>query len=106
MNNLLVAGAAVVACAATIVAGTSAAANTAATKGWVTVFSTEFTKLTSWENPSGCSMLPVAAHVLINQTDKPVRVYSDPLCLTPGPTVRPGFGSHVTPDAGSFAVVE
>ena len=106
MNKFLIAGVTTVVCATTILAGTSTAGADTAAAGQVTVFSTEFTELNVWENPSECSILRVGAHVLINQTDKPVQVYADPLCLTPGHTVRPGFGSHVTPGTGSFAVAD
>lgn len=106
MKKFLVTGALAAVCAATMVAGTSATADTDATKGQITVFSTEFTELNTWEEPTGCAKLPPAAHVLINQTDGPVRIYGDPLCLTPAVTVRPGYGSHVAPGSGSFSVAE
>ncbi|MGP3924270.1 hypothetical protein [Streptomyces sp. 8N616] len=75
-----------------------------ASTGEVVVFETEINPLTTYENPAGCNKLPLAAHVLINKTDKPVRVYTDPLCLSPSFTVQPGHGSHVTPGSGSFSV--
>jgi hypothetical protein len=106
MKKFIVTAAVVVACAATMGTGSSAAADTEAAKGRVTVFSTELTELDSWDDPSGCNKLPIAAHVLINETDAPVRIYGDPFCLSPSLTVRPGYGSHVTPGSGSFAVNE
>jgi hypothetical protein len=96
------AGAAVIAAAAGLVAATPAAADP--DTGKVTVFSTEVTELTAWENPKGCVKLPVDAHVLLNQTEKDVQLHGDPFCLTPGVTVAPGFGSHVAPGSGSFSV--
>lgn len=75
----------------------------AAAEGQVVVFETELHPLTTHENPAGCVKLPPAAHVLINRTDAPVRVYGDPFCLTPGLTVQPGHGSHVPPGSGSFS---
>ncbi len=69
----------------------------------VAVFSTELTPLSRFDDPSGCKLLPPAAHVLVNLTPAPVRVYADPVCLGPSLTVQPGFGSHVTPGAGSFS---
>ncbi|QUH06319.1 hypothetical protein HUO13_28460 [Saccharopolyspora erythraea] len=70
----------------------------------VTVFETEAQPLTTYENPDGCYKLPPAAHVLNNQTNEPVRIYGDPLCLGPSMTVEPGHGSHVAPGSGSFSV--
>jgi hypothetical protein len=64
---------------------------------------TEMQQLTTYENPDGCHKLPLAAHVLNNQTDEPVRIYGDPLCLGPSVTVEPGHGSHVPPGSGSFS---
>ncbi|MFC6063359.1 hypothetical protein [Streptomyces ochraceiscleroticus] len=78
-------------------------ATAAPSDGEVTVFRTELQPLTTYENPAGCQTLPVGAHVLVNRTDKPVRVYRDPFCLTPSLTVQPGYGTHVPPDTGSFS---
>ncbi|MGW3467627.1 hypothetical protein ACWDKQ_03980 [Saccharopolyspora sp. NPDC000995] len=75
-----------------------------AATGQVTVFETEAQPLTTYENPDGCYKLPLAAHVLNNQTDKPVRIYGDPFCMTPSLTVEPGRGSHVAPGSGSFSL--
>jgi hypothetical protein len=93
---LAAAGALLVASAAT---GTAAAAE----QGDVVVFSTEVTPLAVYHDPHGCQKLPPAAHVLTNSTDRPVTVYADPLCLTPGLTVPPGYGAHVAPGSGSFS---
>jgi hypothetical protein len=71
--------------------------------GTVTVFTTELSPATVYENPEGCVKLPVDSHVLVNQTDKDVIVYADPFCLTPGLTVAPGYGSHVALGSGSFS---
>ena len=73
-------------------------------QGQVVVFENEITPLTTYNNPNGCYKLPLLAHVLVNQTDKPVRVYADPLCLSPSLTISPGYGSHVAPLSGSFSV--
>ncbi|MFI5560240.1 hypothetical protein ACIA2T_13265 [Amycolatopsis japonica] len=75
-----------------------------AAAGEVVVFSTEFQRLDTYRNPEGCNKLPIAAHVLLNLSSAEVVVHSDPLCLTPGMPVNPGFGSHVTPGSGSFSV--
>ncbi|MFF9208337.1 MULTISPECIES: hypothetical protein [unclassified Streptomyces] len=75
----------------------------AAEPGDVVVFSTELAPLTVYHDPSGCQKLPPDAHVLTNQTDRPVVIYGDPFCLTPGLTVQPGYGSHVAPGSGSFS---
>ncbi|RKT89230.1 hypothetical protein SAMN05421805_1354 [Saccharopolyspora antimicrobica] len=79
-------------------AGTAAAAS-----GEVVVFETEMQQLTTYTAPEGCHKLPMAAHVLVNNTDQPVRIYGDPFCLTPSVTVQPGYGSHVAPGSGSFS---
>ena len=92
--------AAVVAAFATLVA--TAPASAAA--GRVVVFQTEFQELTVFRNPDGCHKLPIAAHVLVNETNDPVRIYGDPLCLIPSLTVQPDYGSHVAPASGSFSV--
>lgn len=93
---------------AVIVAVTSATAAAPALAesgtGKVIVFSTEFTELAVWEDPEGCTQLPPAAHVLANQTDEDIEIHGDPLCLTAGATVAPGYGSHVPAGAGSFSV--
>ncbi|WP_206323780.1 hypothetical protein [Streptomyces sp. HNM0574] len=69
----------------------------------MTVFSTEFNSLSVYENPSGCHKLPLDGHVLVNRTDKPVTLYGDPFCMTPGMTVQPDHGAHVVPGTGSFS---
>lgn len=74
----------------------------AASNGDVTVFRTELSPLTVYENPTGCTKLPADSHVLVNRSDKPVTVYGDPFCLTPGLTVQPDHGAHVAPGSGSF----
>ncbi|MEU1719672.1 hypothetical protein [Nonomuraea sp. NPDC005692] len=75
-----------------------------AATGQVVVFQTEPVPLEIYDDPSGCTRLPLAAHVLNNQTDQPVRVHGDPFCLGPSVTVRPGYGSHVPAGSGSFSV--
>ncbi|GAB2773470.1 hypothetical protein [Amycolatopsis magusensis] len=74
-----------------------------AASGRVMVFETEFTELTVYQDPTGCHKLPAAAHVLVNDTDGTVRIYGDPLCLTPSLEVAPNHGSHVAPGSGSFS---
>lgn len=82
----------------------AAAAGTAvAATGTVSVFGTELEQVTNYDSPSGCQKLPVTAHVLVNNTDAPVRIYADPFCLTPSLTVPGGYGSHVAPGSGSFS---
>ncbi|GAA4205464.1 hypothetical protein [Actinocatenispora rupis] len=97
----IVAIAATAAAAAVLTIGVSAPASAA--QGQVTVFSSELTPLDTYVNPSGCYKLPIAAHVLTNQTDSPVHVYADPFCVTPSLTVNPGYGSHVAAGSGSFS---
>ncbi|WHT22984.1 hypothetical protein N8J89_18505 [Crossiella sp. CA-258035] len=80
-----------------------AAPPAAAATGRVFVFSVEVQEVREYKNPDGCVKLPIAAHVLINDTDETVRIYADPFCMTPSLTVRPGYGSHVAPGTGSFS---
>ena len=87
-----------------IMVAAPASAGTVEAQGNVTVFSVELSPLTVWENPSGCHKLPFDAHVLVNQTDQPVKIYADPFCMTPDLSVQPGYGSHVAPGSGSFSV--
>ncbi|GHE41505.1 hypothetical protein [Streptomyces capitiformicae] len=88
---------------ALLVANAATGTAAAAEQGDVVVFSTELTPLTVYRDPHGCQKLPPDAHVLTNHTDRPVTVYADPFCLTPGVTVQPGYGSHVAPGSGSFS---
>lgn len=74
-----------------------------AAEGSVVVFSTEFERLATYSNPEGCTKLPAAAHVLANLSSSDLVIYADPLCMTPGSTVKAGYGSHVTPGSGSFS---
>ena len=90
----------VIACALTVVFARPALA----ADGQVVIFIADFTPVVVHENPSGCTILPVGAHVLVNQTNGPVSFHQDPLCLGPGPQVSPGSGAHVPPIAGSFQV--
>ena len=85
-----------------LVTGLSAGVATAAS-GEVTVFETELQPLTTYSAPEGCQKLPMAAHVLVNNTDEPVRIYGDPFCVGPSVTIPPGHGSHVAPGSGSFS---
>ncbi|WP_410585785.1 hypothetical protein [Amycolatopsis sp. lyj-108] len=75
-----------------------------AAAGSVVVFSTEFQRLDTFRNPEGCNKLPIAAHVLANLSSSDLVIHGDPLCLTPGLTVRAGYGSHVAAGSGSFSV--
>lgn len=83
----------------TALSGTASAAE----PGEVVVFGTEVTPVTVYEDPHGCHKLPLDAHVLVNRTDRPVTVYGDPFCLTPGLVVQPGYGSHVAAGSGTFS---
>ncbi|WP_241844602.1 hypothetical protein [Kitasatospora sp. CB01950] len=80
-----------------------APAATRSASGEVVVFSTEAQPLDVYRNPSGCQQLPTIAHVLTNQTDRPVHVYGNPFCVGPSVTVQPGNGTHVPGGAGSFS---
>ncbi|MEV4394083.1 hypothetical protein [Nonomuraea sp. NPDC049607] len=81
-----------------------AAAPARAATGQVVVFQVEALPLEIYDDPGGCTKLPLAAHVLNNQTDQAVRIYGDPFCLGSSVTVRPGYGSHVPAGSGSFSV--
>ncbi|MFF4342719.1 hypothetical protein ACFY00_22645 [Kitasatospora sp. NPDC001540] len=74
-----------------------------AASGDVVVFSTEAQPLDTYTDPAGCQQLPTVAHVLTNQTDRPVKVYGNPFCLGPSVVVQPGHGTHVPGGAGSFS---
>ncbi|MGW5263485.1 hypothetical protein ACWEQG_21150 [Microbispora sp. NPDC004025] len=89
-------------CALAGLLGTAMPAHAAT--GQVVVFSTEHQPLDIYTDPTGCYKLRITAHSLDNQTDAPVAVYADPFCLTPGITVQPGYGAHLTPGSGSFSV--
>ncbi|GAA3015935.1 hypothetical protein [Actinokineospora globicatena] len=72
----------------------------------VVVFQMEFTPVTVYKSPSGCYSLPIASHVLVNQTDRVVTIYFDPKCtfpIWPVQELKPGNGTHVSP-VGSFSV--
>ncbi|MFJ3098741.1 hypothetical protein [Streptomyces hydrogenans] len=88
--------------AASAVLGLAGSAQATAT-GDVVVFSTEFQPLDVYRDPAGCHQLPTVAHVLTNQTDRPVRIYGNPFCLGPSVVVQPGYGTHVPGGAGSFS---
>jgi hypothetical protein len=100
MGKYAGAGTTVFIVAALMSAGASPAV---AVQGEVVVFELEEVPLTIYQNPSGCQKLPAFAHVLANNTDSPVTVYGDPLCLTPGLVIQPGYGSHVAPGSGCFS---
>ncbi|MFJ5927222.1 hypothetical protein ACIQF6_31990 [Kitasatospora sp. NPDC092948] len=92
-----------VAAASVLGAAAPAPAAPRAANGQVVVFSTELQPLDVYNNPSGCQQLPTVAHVLSNQTDRPVQVYGNPFCVGPSAVVQPGFGTHVPGGAGSFS---
>ncbi|MEV0616377.1 hypothetical protein AB0I81_23885 [Nonomuraea sp. NPDC050404] len=74
-----------------------------AATGQVVVFSTEFEPLTTYDNPTGCTKLPISAHVVNNQTDSKIQTYSDPLCMFPALTIPPNHGAHIMPGTASFS---
>ncbi|GAB2670055.1 hypothetical protein GCM10027271_32770 [Saccharopolyspora gloriosae] len=92
----------VAATAAILAAGFPAATAAAASSGQVLIFSTELEPVTTYDTPNGCYRAPLTAHVLINETDSPVRIYGDPFCMTASLVVAPGHGAHVPPGTGSF----
>lgn len=74
----------------------------ASPEGKVVVFETEFTEMTTFDNPEACNNAPELAHTIMNHTDKPITLYADDRCGVPLVDVKPGFGSHVAPGQ-SFA---
>jgi hypothetical protein len=93
-----------VACAGMAIGATTPANAEVAANGTVLVFRQEFVDTERYVDPSGCTKLPVDAHVLANLTDSDVTIYGDPLCLTFSMVVPPGSGTHTPPIAGSFSV--
>lgn len=69
----------------------------------VTVFSSELIPLTVYPDPHGCQSLPAISHVLVNETSRTVYLHADPLCLTPGLPIRPGYGAHTGQLSGAFS---
>jgi hypothetical protein len=70
----------------------------------VVAYNSEFTPVHVWHEPVGCNVLPFATHVIVNETDRPIRVYADPVCLVPlepTATVFSGDSTHVS-SVGSF----
>lgn len=91
------------AAAAVLTAG-AAPASAAPSTGRVVAFIGDFLPVQVWEDPSGCNTLPAATHVVFNETDRTIIVYSDPLCLFPlEPMARleAGHSTHVSA-VGSF----
>ncbi len=75
-----------------------------AANGQIVIFVADYQDVAVFDNPSGCELLPVGSHVLVNLTDEQVTFYQDPLCVTDGPGIDPGQGAHVPAFAGSFKV--
>ncbi|WP_243787942.1 hypothetical protein [Saccharopolyspora gloriosae] len=89
--------------AAALTVGFPTAAASAADTGQVLIFSTELEPVATYDSSSGCEKAPATAHVLINDTDDPVRIYADPFCVTPSLVIAPGHGAHIPPGTGSFS---
>lgn len=82
------------------------AADGTAAEGKVLVFATEFSAAVVFDNPQGCAGLPTLAHILVNQTNAPIKVFGGPGCNGPSLTAQPGWGGHVLPFGslgGSFS---
>jgi hypothetical protein len=69
----------------------------------VVVFTSELVPLQFYPDPHGCQPLPPLSHVVNNETPRTVYLHADPLCLTPGIPIRPGYGTHTTQVSGSFS---
>jgi hypothetical protein len=91
-----------VAATAALVLGVTTPAS--AETGYVIAFSNEVVPLRVWKDPTGCHTFPAGGHVLFNDTDHAITMYSDPLCLFPADPVarvEAGKGTHISPN-GSF----
>ena len=78
------------------------APHASAAEGKVLVFTTEISKATVYENPTGCTVFPPAAHIVINQTNVPIKIYAGPSCIgIPIVTAEPGEGGHISPVPGT-----
>ncbi|MCG8914372.1 hypothetical protein L6E12_00990 [Actinokineospora sp. PR83] len=105
LRALVLSAAATCLLAAPAVASPSAEPPAEDSTNQVVVFQHEFTELTVFEDPKGCERLPTGSHVISNQTDHEITIYSDPLCLLPIEPVskiKPGYGTHVSA-VGSFS---
>lgn len=71
--------------------------------GSVLVFKNELTPSGRYDDPSGCTQLPMDAHLLTNLTDSDVKVYGDPYCTALSLTVPPGTGAHIQTPISSFS---
>ncbi|WP_030455315.1 hypothetical protein [Herbidospora cretacea] len=83
----------------------TAAAPAHAADGPVVVYRTPFQPLSIYNDPTGCTNLPIAATQVNNQTDRDITLYADPFCLVaalPFSTIRPGYGAPVSA-IGSFS---
>lgn len=72
-------------------------------EGKVLVFKTELSPGTVFDNPQGCTAFPLNAHILVNQTNVPIKVFPIPGCAGLSVTAQPGWGGHVPPTGGSFS---
>lgn len=77
------------------------APHASAAEGRVLVFTTELSKATVYENPTGCTVFPPAAHIVVNQTNTPIKIYGGPSCIGPSITAEPGWGGHISPVPGT-----
>lgn len=69
--------------------------------GEVLVFTVDLVKATVFEDPRGCHELPLGAHVLINRTNRPIKIFPTG-CFGIGLTIGEGVGIHVPPAMGAF----
>ncbi|GAA4410122.1 hypothetical protein ACFQV2_31255 [Actinokineospora soli] len=59
----------------------------------VLVYSIDFTPYDVYEKP-GCYQLLPTAHVVLNHSDRPIRIHAAPACLGPSVPLQPGTGAH------------
>ncbi|MGH3761628.1 hypothetical protein [Actinophytocola sp.] len=87
-----------------LTAGATASAAAEPDTPQVVAFIGDFLPTEVWDEPTGCNALPIGTHVVFNETDAPITVYVDPLCLIPlAPLAKlePGHSMHVSA-VGSF----
>lgn len=92
----------------------SAGERAAAPEGKIIVFVTEGaqvslagTRLKEYPAATTCQSMPPGAHVVANDSNGRVLLFTDPFCVFPTPPpfnfISPGYGAHVSP-TGSFRI--
>ena len=81
--------------AVTVLAATAApaAASTSHGDGQVLVYSIDFTPFDVYTKP-GCHQLLPTAHVVLNNSSRPIHIYAAPACIGLSVPLQPGTGAH------------